>query len=107
MQHACQAKQDKGGEPDMSTDAASQYETTRPQTASAPALDDHQEQAARLDRDNPQWLVVWGIFSHQFVAFPLFRAPEGIVLCCQSGPELVRRMRQTEEIYGRSRDVGQ
>ncbi len=72
----------------------------------AAAEEDHREQAARLDRDNPQWLVVWGIFSHEFVAFPLFRVPQGTVLCSRSGPELVRRMRQAEEIYGRSRDAG-
>jgi hypothetical protein len=72
---------------------------------SAPAGDDHYEQAARLDRDNPHWLVVWGIFSHEFVAFPLFRVPQGTVLCTRSCPELVRRMRQAEAIYGGSPDV--
>ena len=69
------------------------------------AGEDHQEQAARLDRDNPQWLIVWGTFSLEFVAFPLFCVPDGIVLRSRSAPELLRRMRQTEEIYGRSRDV--
>ena len=66
---------------------------------------DHREQAAKLDRDNPRWLVVWGTFSLEFVAFPLFDVPDRIVLCSRSAPELLRRMRQTEEIYGRSRDV--
>ena len=69
------------------------------------AGEDHQEQAARLDRDNPQWLIVWGTFSLEFVAFLLFCVPDGIVLRSRSAPELLRRMRQTEEIYGRSRDV--
>ncbi len=71
----------------------------------ARAEEDQREQAARLDRDNPQWLIVWGTFSHEFVAFPLFRVPAGIVLCCHSGTELVRRMRQAEKIYGGSRDA--
>jgi hypothetical protein len=70
-----------------------------------PASDDHQEQAARLDRDNPQWLVLWGIFSHEFVVFPLFLVPAGTVLHSGSSPELVRRMRQTEQIYGGYRDA--
>ena len=91
----------------MSTDAVGQHQADRAQTPWAPAQEDHQEQAARLDRDNPQWLIVWGTFSHEFVAFPLFRVPQGIVLCCRSGPELVRRMRQTEEICGGGRNVGQ
>ncbi len=67
--------------------------------------EDRREQAAKLDRENPRWLVVWGIFSLEFVAFPLFDVPDGIVLCSRSAPELLRRMRQTEKIYGRSRDV--
>jgi hypothetical protein len=74
-------------------------------TEPTPAGEDHQEQAARLDRDNPQWLIVWGTFSHEFVAFPLSRVPQGTILCCRSGPELVRRMRQAEAIYGGGRDA--
>jgi hypothetical protein len=88
----------------MSTDAEAQ----RPQgqhVQSTPAEEDHQELAARLDRDNPQWLVVWGIFSHEFVAFPLFRVPQGTVLCARNSLELAGRMRQTETIYCGSRDV--
>jgi hypothetical protein len=69
------------------------------------AEEDRHEQAARLDRDNPQWLVVWGIFSHEFVAFPLFRVPEGTILCARTGLELAGRMQQTEKIYRGSRDV--
>ena len=91
---------------------------TKPQASTLPTLslradrahtqspgEDDQEQAARLDRDNPRWLIVWGTFSLEFLAFPLFCVPDGIVLCSRSAAELLRRMRQTEEIYGRSRDV--
>ena len=67
-----------------------------------PAVEDHQEQAARLGQDNPRWLIVWGAFSHEFVAFPRFRVPAGTVLHSSSVPELVRRMRQAEQIYGGS-----
>jgi hypothetical protein len=67
--------------------------------------EDHSEQAARLDRDNPRWMIVWGTFSHEFVAFPLFDVPSGTVLCCRSGPEMERRMRQVEQIYGGGRDA--
>jgi hypothetical protein len=67
-----------------------------------PARDDedHQEEAARLDRDNPWWLIVWGTFSRQFVAFPLFHVPQGTILCCRSSLDLIRRMRQVDQIYG-------
>ena len=86
---------------------AGQTEADRAPAQRVPADEDHQEQAARLERDNPQWLVVWGTFSHEFVAFPRFSVPQGTVLCCRSCPELVRRMRQTEEIYGRSHNASQ
>jgi hypothetical protein len=104
MQGACQSGQVKGGEPDVGTDAQGQRAGGQ-HVQPALAEEDRQEQAARLDRDNPQWLVVWGIFSHEFVAFPLFRVPQGTILCARSGLELSGRMRQAEKIYGGSRDV--
>jgi hypothetical protein len=66
--------------------------------------ENHAEQAAKLDRENPRWIVVWGTFSHQYVAFPLFLVPPGTVLCFRSEPELLRRMRQTEKIYRKDHD---
>jgi hypothetical protein len=84
----------------MSADAAGRYQASQPQAQAAPAGHDHAAEADQLDRDNPQWLVVWGIFSLQFVAFPLFDVPDGTVLCARSAPELLRQIRQTEEIYG-------
>ena len=88
----------------MSSDAEQGWFGRQPAQSLRP--EDHAEQAARLDRENPEWIVVWGTFSHQFVAFPLFRVPPGTVLCNRSEPELVRRMRQTETIYGRTRNAG-
>jgi hypothetical protein len=84
----------------MSTDAAGHGQPSEAHAQSAQAAADRAEQAARLDEDNPQWLVIWGTFSLQFVAFPLFPVPPGTVLCCQSCAELTRRMRQAEAIYG-------
>jgi hypothetical protein len=88
----------------MSPDIADHHKASQADTRPEPVGEDHQEQAARLGRDNPQWLVVWGSFSHEFVAFPRFRVPAGTVLHSRSVPELVRRMRQAEQIYGGSRD---
>lgn len=87
----------------MSADAADHNQAS--QAYDQPTSAEHKEQAAKLGQDNPQWLVIWGTFSHEFVAFPLFRVPQGTILCCRSGPELVRRMGQTEEIYGGGRDA--
>jgi hypothetical protein len=88
----------------MSTGAGS-YQAGRQYAGPAGNEEDHREQAERLDRDNPRWMVVWGTFSHEFVAFPLFHVPPGTVLCCQSGPEMERRIRQAEQIYGGGRDA--
>jgi hypothetical protein len=88
----------------MRPDAVRRDQATGPPIQMDPA-GDCQEQAARLDRDNPQWLVLWGTFSREFVAFPLFLVPAGTVLHSESSPELVRRMRQTEQIYGGYHDA--
>jgi hypothetical protein len=84
----------------MSADPAGRYQASQAQAQLTPTGQDRAAEAAQLDRDNPQWLVVWGIFSLQFVAFPLFDAPDGTFLCARSAPELLRQIRQAEEIYG-------
>jgi len=84
----------------MNAGAAAPRPAGRPYVPPSPAVAEGAEQAAQLDKDNPLWVIVWGTYSLQFVAFPLFHVPPGTVLCCQSGAELVRQMRQAEAIYG-------
>ena len=91
----------------MSQDAAGHYQASRAHVQRYPAGQDQQEQAARLDEDNPLWLILWGIYSLQFVAFPLFDVPDGAVLFARSASELVRRMRQAEAVYGTAPHRGQ
>ncbi len=55
------------------------------------------DMAERLQRDNPRWVVMWGAYSREYVAFPLFNAPPGTVLRGQHPGELAGRMRQTEQ----------
>lgn len=57
----------------------------------------HQETAERIQRDNPHWLVVWGVYARQYVAFPLFDAPPGTVLYGRDPGELVSRIRDTKQ----------
>jgi hypothetical protein len=52
--------------------------------------------AEAIQAANPNWLVVWGVFTHQYVAFPLFRAPAGTVVQSASPQRLVHQMRQAE-----------
>lgn len=54
------------------------------------------EAAARLARDHPAWLVMWGPHSRRYFAYPTFNAPPGTVLTATSSGGLRARMRQAE-----------
>ena len=54
------------------------------------------ETAQSIQQANPDWLVMWGVYTHQYVAFPLFRAPEGCIVQSASPDELFQRMRDAE-----------
>jgi hypothetical protein len=56
----------------------------------------HRDTAAGLQRDHPRWLVVYGTYTRQYVAFPLFTAPPGTILSNGKPGELVRQMQKTE-----------
>jgi hypothetical protein len=57
--------------------------------------------AADVQRDNPGWLVVWGEYSRQYTAFPLFpKAPAGIVISNRNPAVLGDCLRQVQERYG-------
>ena len=59
---------------------------------------DEQEQraAARIERDHPQWLILWGAHTRLFWAFPRFHAPPGTVIAAQGTAELITRMQHAE-----------
>jgi hypothetical protein len=60
-----------------------------------------QEWAAQVQRENPGWLVIWGEYSRQYTAFPLFpEAPAGIVISYRNPAILANRLRQVQERYG-------
>jgi len=42
--------------------------------------------AAQIEADNPRWIVMFGIYSRQFVAFPRFTVP-GIAVVTALYPE--------------------
>ncbi len=54
------------------------------------------ETAQSIQQANQGWLVIWGVYTHQYVAFPLFRAPEGCIVQSDSPDELLQRMRDAE-----------
>ena len=67
------------------------------QSMNAPYGDAERYETARsIDEGNPDWLVIWGVYTRQYVAFPLFRAPAGSIVQSASPDRLLRRMRQAE-----------
>jgi hypothetical protein len=65
----------------------------------APSLsnDDMLRIATELESENPLWLVVFGIYTRQFVAFPRFRAPRGSTMAVAThAGALTVRMREIE-----------
>jgi hypothetical protein len=52
--------------------------------------------AGRLESDNPSWIVVFGVYSREFVAFPRFAAPRGTVIAVSYPGAMPGRMRQIE-----------
>jgi hypothetical protein len=55
---------------------------------------------ARISQDFPDWLVIWGTYTRQFVAFPLFAAPPGAFVTAHRPGALITRMRNTERTLG-------
>jgi hypothetical protein len=61
--------------------------------------DEHEanrETARQIELQRPGWMVVWGVYSKQYVAFPLFAAPAGTILAAAYAPALKDRMKAAE-----------
>jgi hypothetical protein len=70
-----------------------------PDAASAPlaiSVETARAVARQLEVDNPLWIVVFGVYSKEFVGFPRFTAPGGAIVIAQHPIALPPRMRQVE-----------
>jgi hypothetical protein len=56
----------------------------------------NQETARQIQLQHPGWMVLWGVYSRQYVAFPLFAAPAGTILAAGYPPALAPRMAEVE-----------
>ena len=56
----------------------------------------YRETARQIERRRPGWIVVWGCYTRQFVAFPLFRAASGTIVAARQPAALIASMRETE-----------
>jgi hypothetical protein len=58
--------------------------------------DTAREVAARTERENPGWIVMFGSFTRQFVCFPRFPAPTGTIITALYPDAIPPRMRMIE-----------
>lgn len=64
-----------------------------------PALLDNRRVAARVtEQAQPGWMVVYGIYAKEYVAFPLFHAPPGTILAACYPPALTAGMQRAEAL---------
>jgi hypothetical protein len=71
----------------------------RPGPARMPYVGDEgapREIARRLEADNPLWIVVFGVYSKEFVCFPRFTVPGGAIVIARHPGELKPQMRRIE-----------
>jgi len=65
----------------------------------APGDDASREVAARTERENPGWIVVFGVFTREFVCFPKFPAPTGTIVTALYPDAIPPRMRMIERAH--------
>ena len=71
--------------------------TTPPGRQTAAPYDQHEQHtAARIGRDHPHWLILWGTHSRLWWAYPRFRAAPGTIISAPTPGDLLTRMRHTE-----------
>ncbi len=59
-------------------------------------LHDRLLRTGQIELQRPGWMVVWGVYSRQYVAFPLFAAPAGTIVAAAYPPALESRMQAAE-----------
>jgi hypothetical protein len=60
--------------------------------------------AERLEHDNPDWVVMYGSYSREFVAFPVYPdAPDNSYCSAKDPAALDGHIRETERRHGRVR----
>ena len=63
-----------------------------------PALDEHQ-MARQIEQDNPNWIVLFGVYTREFVAFPRFAAPPRTIVVATYPAALPPRLQEVERKF--------
>ncbi len=64
--------------------------------AAASADDVAREAAEQAERENPGWIVLFGVFTKEFVCFPRFPAPTGTIVTALYPDAILPRMLMIE-----------
>ena len=63
--------------------------------------------AERLEEDNPDWVIMYGSYSREYVAFPVYPdAPDNSYCSAKDPAALYDHIRETERRHGRVRLAG-
>lgn len=66
--------------------------------------EDKRLMAERLESENPLWIIVYGVYTRQFVAFPRFKVPRQTIIATTYPPALPGRLREIERQAARALD---
>lgn len=55
--------------------------------------------AERINRDRPEWLVLWGCYTRQFFAFPLFDMRRPVLVRAVYPDALAARLDEAERRF--------
>lgn len=58
--------------------------------------DSHRHAAQDLETERPGWIVLWGVYSRQYWAYPLFDVPPRTILHSTDPRALAAKMTQVE-----------
>jgi hypothetical protein len=64
------------------------------------------EIAQHIESECPHWIVIFGVYTKQFVAFPLFDAPPGTTVTGFYPDSLIKRLRNIEQRLRNPRQEG-
>jgi len=82
----------------MTDSAPGNYAGPQPRPPAAfPDESNYKETAKQIERQQSGWIVLWGCYTQQFVAFPLFAARPGSIAVGYRSEALISQMRHIEQ----------
>jgi hypothetical protein len=61
-----------------------------------PEESEYRAVAGEIQRQRPGWLVIWGVYSRRFTAYPLFPVRHRVIIVASYPQALIHRMDEAE-----------